>query len=77
MAGIGIQLNRIFNKHTVIASFYGIAFSIVHTIGPLLIVIGCILLMYKVLGFHSLDFIERELFSCSVIYIFIFSLLIT
>lgn len=77
MAGIGIQLNRIFNKQTVMASFHGVAFSVVYTIGPLLIVMGCLLLMYQVLGFNTVGYIERELFACSVIYIFIFSLLIT
>lgn len=77
MAGIGIQLNRIFKKRAVTSSLYGIAYSLVYTIGPLLIVIGCILLMYKLLGFHAAGYLERELFSCSVLYIFIFSLLTT
>lgn len=75
MAGIGVQLNRIFNKHTVISSIYGISFSFVYTIAPMLVVIGCLFSMYKVLGFDTVGYLDRETFSCSVLYIFIFSLL--
>lgn len=75
VAGIGIQLNRIFGKRTVTASLYGMAFSVTYTIGPMLVVIGCLLLMYKVLGFNEVGFLDRELFSCSVLYMFLFSLL--
>lgn len=77
MAGIGIQLNRIFKKRTLTSSIYGIAFSVNYAIGPMLIVVGCLLLMYQVLGFNQVGYIERELFSSSVLYIFIFSLLTT
>ena len=75
MAGIGIQLNRIFDKHTVTASLYGIGFSFVYTIAPMLVVIGCLFGMFRVLGFDEVAYLERETFSCSILYIFIFSLL--
>ncbi|MBE5966463.1 MAG: hypothetical protein E7255_05785 [Lachnospiraceae bacterium] len=75
MAGIGIQLNRIFDKHTVISSLYGIGFSFVYTIAPMLVVIGCLFGMFEVLGFDTVGYLERETFSCSILYIFIFSLL--
>lgn len=77
MAGIGIQLNKIFDKHTLTSSIYGVGFSIVYTIMPMIIVIFTLLLMYKVLGFNTVDYIEREVFSSSVLYIFVFSLLTT
>jgi uncharacterized membrane protein len=77
MAGIGIQLNKIFNKHTVATSIYGIGFSLTYTIAPLFTVIGCLLGMYKVLGFERVAYFEREIFSCSLLYIFVFSLLTT
>ncbi|MFA5528090.1 MAG: exopolysaccharide Pel transporter PelG [Peptostreptococcales bacterium] len=76
MAGIGIQLNKIFNKNTLITSFYGIGFSIVYTIMPMLVVIFTLLAMYKVLGFQTISYTERQLFSSSILYIFIFSLLV-
>jgi uncharacterized membrane protein len=75
MAGIGIQLNKIFNKHTVTASLYGIGFSIMYTIAPMLMVVICLFGMYKVLGFDIIAYQERELFSVSMLYIFAFSLL--
>jgi len=75
MAGIGIQLNNIFKKRTLTSSIYGIAFSVNYAIGPMLMVVGCLLLMYYVLGFNEVGYIERELFSSSLLYIFIFSLM--
>ncbi len=75
MAGIGVQLNRIFDKHTLTASLYGIGFSFVNTIAPMLVVIGCLFGMYRVLGFDQVGYLERETFSSSILYIFIFSLL--
>ncbi len=75
MAGIGVQLNRIFDKHTVVSSLYGIGFSFVYTIAPMLFVIVCLLGMFRVLGFEEVGYLERETFSASILYIFIFSLL--
>lgn len=75
MAGIGIQLNKIFDKRSVAAAIYGIGFSFVYTIAPMLVVIGCLFAMYKVLGFDTVGYLDRELFSSSILYIFIFSLL--
>lgn len=75
MAGVGIKLNRIFNKRSLMSSLYGIACSISYTIAPMLVVIGCLLLMFTVLGFDSVGMLERELFSCTILYIFIFALL--
>lgn len=75
MAGIGVQLNKIFDKHTLTSSLYGIGFSFVYTIAPMLVVIGCLFAMYRVLGFDEVGYLERETFSTSILYIFIFSLL--
>ena len=75
MAGIGIRLNRIFQKRTLTTSLYGVGLSVVYTIAPMLVVMGGLLAMYVLLGFDSVGYYERELFSCSVLYIFIFSLM--
>ena len=45
------------------------------TVTPMFVIILNILVMGYFLEFDSLGLIERELFSCSVLYIFIFSLL--
>lgn len=75
MAGIGVQLNKIFDKNTISSSMYGIGFSFVHTIAPVLLVIGCLFGMFKALRFDTVGYIDREVFSCTILYIFIFSLL--
>lgn len=74
MAGIGVQLNKIFDKGTITTSMYGIGFSIIYTIAPMFIVIGCLIIMYIVLDFDSVGYLERDLFSSTILYIFIFSM---
>lgn len=75
MAGIGVKLNRFFSRNSLTAGMAGMVYSAGATITPMFIVIGVVLLMGKVLGFNSVGFYTRELFSCTMLYIFIFSLL--
>ena len=75
MAGIGIKLNRIFKRHTLVHTLYGSGYSMLTTVTPMLVVIGTMLLMYIFLEFNSVRYYDRELFSCTILYIFIFSLL--
>lgn len=75
MAGIGIRLNRIFKRHTLIFTLYGSGYSMLATVTPMLVVIGTMLLMYVFLGFETVRYYDRELFSCTILYVFIFSLL--
>ena len=75
MAGIGIRLNRIFKRHTLVHTLYGSGYSMLATVTPMLVVIGTMLLMYIFLGFENLRYYDRELFSCTILYVFIFSLL--
>lgn len=75
MAGIGIKLNRIFSKNTVTTNLVGYGYSTVVTIAPMLLVILTIMLMQYILGFSKTGFAARELFSCTVLYIFVFALL--
>ena len=76
MAGVGVRLNRIFEKKSIAADIAGFTYSIIITIAPTLVVILGILLMGWVLGFDEISYLERELFSCTVLYVFIFSLLV-
>ena len=62
MAGIGIRLNRIFKKHTLVHTLYGSGYSMLATVTPMLVVIGTMLLMYIFLGFENLRYYDRELF---------------
>lgn len=75
MAGIGVRLNRIFSKNTITTSMFGFGYSMVITVAPMFLVIMAIMVMQYFLGFSKLGYSERELYACTVLYIFIFSLL--
>ncbi len=77
MAGIGVKLNHIFQKNSIVANLVGFTYSTVVTVAPMCVVILNILLMGWKLGFNKVDYINRELFSCTVLYMFIFSLITT
>ena len=75
MAGIGVRLNRIFEKQSIAASLVGFIYGSCLTVAPMVLVIAVILLMEWLLGFDTLGYYARELFSCTVLYTFIFGLL--
>lgn len=75
MAGIGVKLNKIYRRRTISTSLYGVSLSVIYTIAPMLLVMASLLVMYRLLGFDSVQYYDRELFSCTVLYVFIFSLL--
>ena len=75
MAGIGVKLTNIYKKNTLTTDIIGVGYSMVVTIAPMLLVIGALMIMEYFLDFSSVGYATRELFSCTVLYIFIFSLL--
>ena len=75
MAGIGVRLNRIFSKNTIVTSLIGFGYSAVITVAPMFLVIAAVMLMEVLLGVSKLGYASRELYSCTVLYIFIFALL--
>ena len=75
MAGIGVKLQTIFEKKTIAASFVGFVYSTMISIGPMMVVILNVVLMSRVLGYDSVGYADRSLFSATILYIFIFSLL--
>ncbi len=77
MAGIGVKLNRIFEKNTLTADLIGFGYSAVGTVAPMFCVMGGILLMGEALGLSEQGYAARELFTCTILYMFIFSLLTT
>ena len=74
MAGIGFELRKIFKKNSVIAKLRGSAFAAVITVGPLIMIIVTLFLMYLFLGYSDILFASRELLANTILYIFIFSL---
>lgn len=77
MAGIGIRLNHIFEKRSLMADFVGFAYGTAITVAPMFLVILDIWFMGRALDFDSVAYLDRELFSCTILYIFIFALLTT
>ena len=75
MAGIGITLQKIYGKKTIFSSLAGFGYSTVVTVAPMFLVIADVMLMSAVLGYDSVSYARRGLFSGTLLYIFIFSLL--
>ena len=75
MAGIGVKLNKIYSKNTLTTDLIGIGYSTILTIAPMIVVIAALIWMEQLLGFSKVDYATRELFSCTVLYVFIFALL--
>ncbi len=75
MAGIGVRLNRIYNKKTILTTVAGAGYSTIITVLPMFLVIGAIMAMDKLLGVSELVYSSRELYSSTVLYMFIFALI--
>ena len=75
MAGIGVKLNKVFSKNTIATSLVGFAYSAVVTVAPMFLVILEIIIASAILDLDQVGYLARELFSCTVLYIFIFALL--
>lgn len=75
MAGVGVKLNRFFEKKSIAVDAVGITYSVVITIAPMLMVVAGTLLMGNVLELGQADYLDRELFSCTIMYVLIFALL--
>lgn len=76
MAGIGVRLNKIYSKRTITTNLIGLGYSAVITVAPMFLVILSIIVMQLLLDGFLLGYSIRLLFTCAVMYIFIFSLLV-
>lgn len=77
MAGIGVRLNQIFEKNTLVSDLIGFGYSAVVTVAPMFLVIGDIVLMGEALELSKVSYAPRELMSCTILYMFIFSMITT
>ena len=75
MAGVGLRLNKFFNKKSMSSHIAGAGYSIVITIAPMLLVIVTLIIMQRLLGYTQESYYEKQLFQNTVLYIFLFSLL--
>lgn len=72
MAGVGVKLHRIYGKNSIVSKIAGFVYSTVLSIAPMLLIMISLMVMGKVLGISKIGYAQRELFSCTVLYIFIF-----
>lgn len=77
MAGIGFQLQKIFRKKSIASTIEGIGYSTMISIGPMLLIIGTLLLIFNIVDYTSLPYTERDLMASTILYAFIFSLMFT
>lgn len=77
MAGIGFELKKIFKEESLGSMIAGAGYSTVVTIGPTIIIMAVIILLYIILDLFSISYAERELLSSTILYSFIFSVILT
>lgn len=73
--GVGVKLKSFYEKRSIAAGVFGIGYSVIVTIAPMLFIVVAVWAMESVLGFASESYLIRDLFSSTIMYIFIFSLL--
>ena len=63
MAGIGFELKKLFNKEGIISSVFAGLYATIVTIGPTIMVIVALNLMYFLLPYIEISLNEREVLS--------------
>ncbi|MDE6260053.1 MAG: exopolysaccharide Pel transporter PelG [Oscillospiraceae bacterium] len=76
MAGIGFELKRLFKKRSVFSTIFAGAYATIVTIGPNLIVILALNLMYLLPPYAEMAYRDREVLSSTILYVFIFALIL-
>lgn len=77
MAGIGFELKKLFREQGLLNNAKAYAYSSVTTIGPMILCMLMIVFLQLLMSSSGVAFLERELFLATVVYSFIFSVLIT
>lgn len=77
MAGIGFELRRLFNKEGIVSSVFAGLYATMVTIGPTIMVILAINLMHFLLPYVNIAWKQREVLSATILYVFVFSLIIS
>lgn len=77
MAGIGFELRKLFNGKGVLSGLKAWLCSALITVGPTLLCILMLTIFQSFLSYIKIDFEKRELFMATIIYSFIFSLMLT
>lgn len=75
MSGIGVKLNRFYRRRSLFSRVSGFAYILGVSVLPMVLVIVAIVIMGWINGLENESLARRELFSASVLYCFIFSLI--
>ena len=73
MAGIGVRLNRIFEKNTLTTNLVGFFYSTVVTVAPMFVIIINLILMEYLLDFACGICDKRAVFLHDSLYLYLFS----
>ncbi|MDD6395042.1 MAG: exopolysaccharide Pel transporter PelG [Firmicutes bacterium] len=77
MAGIGFELKKLMGKGNIVNMLAGTTYAIMVTIGPTILLTGTLMLMYVILPYSQAAFADREFLSATILYVFIFSMIVT
>ncbi len=77
MAGVGFELRKLFRGQGIIRSVKAYAYSSMTTVGPMVLCMLMISAMQVIMQRSGSSLTDRELFTATVVYAFIFSVLIT
>lgn len=77
MAGIGFELKKLFRREGMLGTVIGGAYATMVTVGPTILVIVALNVMYYILPYANVVYREKEVLSAVILYVFIFSLLIS
>lgn len=77
MASLGKTIKKSFARKTISSTLFGVIISTFTTVAPMFLIMGGILALYTLLDYNTVIYSERVLFTSSILYIFIFSLLCT
>jgi polysaccharide biosynthesis protein PelG len=77
VAGVGFELKKLFHEQGLLGNVKAYAYSSLTTIGPMALCMLMIIGMQQFMEHSGAPYLERELFLATVVYCFIFSVLLT
>ena len=77
MAGIGFELKKLFRRGGLFSTVRGVAYASAVTVGPMVSIIAVLLALYSLLDYLSLSYAQREMLTGAIMYVFIFSMIVT
>ncbi len=77
MAGINFELRKVFKENSIGHTMVGAAYSTIITIGPTLISMAVIGILYLCTGYMNIAYTQRELLAATILYCFIFPVIIS